>query len=374
MVDTDPILSFVDSIPIGNLTVGWKLLIFFSILMLLIILVTFFITRKRAQGGARLSAIMPHKIVSPEKDQILMIKLSQQFVESATETINELNEIKAISSSSYIILSKYYRRYRNLLSKEVDKYNSSLVNEISLSGIELAGSKASESELKEIDAINAEIESSLDDPRTFLNQSKRKRKKQVFPDPVASRPIPTKENRMEIPKLPDSPKPSIPSPSISSSKPFIPSPSISSSKPSIPSPSISSSMPSIPSPSISSLKPSIPSPSISSSKPSIPSPSISSSKPSIPSPSVSISKPSVPSPPVSSPKPSIPSPEAESSPLAPPVSPKIDQAANPFEEDLSETNDSQFAQTTSIAALRSDMLRELARLRKYIDEGEEKEY
>ena len=308
MANEDPVLNFIESLPVQGMTLGNKVVIFTTVVTVLLaaVLTTIATWRKGVKSGnGKVSQQMKFATLKNEDDRIMAMKIELDALYIAHENTEEAHNRGKLTSSSYYKLLKLYDTEIKVIESKLSD-SGHIYNENEFESPE---------EVKEV--VN-EFED-LAKQVTPKNEKVDVRDLDPFAPKVQTPPV--------IPPIQDSPKPVTQSPPVQAPA------QVPQGKVNIP-----------------------PSPG----KANIPTPS--GTKVNIPPPPTA-GKPSIPTP--SSPKTAIPSPQKPDQLSS--VSPF--EAQNPLEG--TEENKDKFAQSTSIAALRSDMLRELARLRKYIHEGEE---
>ena len=394
MATDDPYLSYLDFEFLG-LPLGLKVIIFFGIVTIFLSLILFLVFS--AFSGKRKKSLdssdaNPTDKLSYDEDVFVSLRIELHKNKTANELLKFAKSQDIISSSGHQKLTKYYTQQKKKIIKELKDFADDEFHYIVTALNKIEKTTVFKKETKEIEEINEKLASSLSKSSSDSLFSGLNLESQTSEAPTSlsnmntkqTKPVAIEDSKFDIPSpssavsIPTPPA-SIPTPSASIPTPpaSIPTPSASIPTPpaSIPTPSASIPTPpaSIPTPSASIPTPpaSIPTPSASIPTPpaSIPTPSAS-----IPTPPASIPTPSasIPTPPASIPTPpaSTSSPKGVSSSQFSDDSKNLEQdepvqAANPLE--TIKVSPDKFSQTSSIAALRSDMLRELARIRKYQD-------
>lgn len=357
----DPILDIFTNLPPTGLTDGVKVVIYASLLTVVFaIFFTWLSTRGRKSASPGVTTSSTPVKLTNDQDKLILAQMELEAFKEKNEWLHNVRNSGEISNSGFLKLNKYFSSEIAMLRTRIDEYGGDerefIVYE---DDDEIAQPQASapapvkpqpaatqvvpsppavaeEEGEEELSDITRDLESRLSGSDEDFYRSK----------PAGSpRSLPGFDGG-ELTAAAEASSPSTPAP-----------------KP--PGPSSDTPTPARPAP-----KASIPAP---------PGPSSGGSPTAIPSPQAPKAQ-TTPAPE----KPSIPKPDAPSAQIPSPGSPPGGQsqkpaAANPFQSvnpmakqaETPDDEEGKFAKSTSIAALRSDMLRELARLKKYIDEGEE---
>ncbi len=317
----------LNALPPEGVSVGMKAFIIFGIfaVVLAIVFSKFFVSkgRRTQTSGKPSSAFSIATSLTIDQDRAIAYQAEKEALEDMLEFIEEAREENLISTSGFV-------KAKKLIQGDILLLQQSLEELASKPGIILLEEKVEEEDFSDLEA---DLQSRLEqDP--FVPR-RTKTVKEIFETskstPVQqSAPAPQPPARSSIPAPQPPARSSIPAPQ----------PPAQSSIPA-PQPPARSSIPAPQPPARSSIP--APQPPTQSSTPT-PQPPARSSIP-------------APQPPT---KASIPTPQPPAMPSA--TQPSIQKA---------HADDSKFAKTTSIAALRMDMLKELARLKKYINEEEE---
>jgi len=346
---------FPDNLPPEALDEVTKLLIYFGILYILsTAITTWLITRRRSfpkKSKAQQQDPIPEarqdsprvgitETISFEdtKDKLSSMKIEVRGAEAALTRLNELYQQEELSETAYSQLSSEYSDRVEVLTDQI--------NEMLHSDIQTHSGEVSEGiSDDEINALEADLEQQLmdlDDDDSFLKPRPKRNINEIFDEPKSNQPstpaTPAARQPMSQPS-----QPSVPStkPQSESEKKRVPMPP----PPGKPKQTQSTSPP----PTSSSPATSVP-------------PAKNKSVPMPPPPK----KTSAPPPPRKSES------QASQPKATAPGASKPLSAAQPMKVQ-SEDDEGMFAKSTSIAALRMDMLRELARLKKLIPEDQEKD-
>ncbi len=319
MANDDPILNFIDSLPVQGMSLGNKVILLTVVLSVILaaIMTLISVYSSSRKGGAKAGGNghqMRYQALKNDEDKSMAIKIDLDALYIAQENTEEAHNRGKLSSGSYYKLIKLYdteiKVLENKLSEMGESYNQD----------EFDAAEEVQEVVSEFEDLTQAVPANKPPARTADPFMPKVQTPPVIP------PVTAKTDVKKTAPAPESFQPQVPT--VAESK----APPMPGGKPVAPPPP--------------------------SGKVSIPPPP--SAKPAAPPVS---QKSSIPSP--ASIKPSIPSPQKPDQVTS--VSPF--EAQNPMAGQQEDKD--KFAQSTSIAALRSDMLRELARLRKYIDEGED---
>jgi hypothetical protein len=350
----DPIINILQNLPPTGIELGVKLVIYASLLaVILAIVFTWLSVRGRESTTHTSNGRKSSLSLTAEGDKLVYAKLEFNAYKQMNEDLLKFKNQGKITNSGYLKMNKYFMSEIEILEDKLNLLEDE-DDEVSTPSVETSSQVAKPSAPtppKRPEAISvttmdddddedlADITRDLESRLSGKDDDFLKQRKQTLPGFESEELRAFSETEKKKPgaketvpeeKVEKKPSPKAPSPVSPSIPKVVSEPDKDKPKP----------MPTS-------------QPTVKESKPNIP-------KPDMPSPMA-------PATPKAAEKPVIPKPEASKA-----VTPK---SANPFQSATSSTEenmeDSKFAKSTSIAALRSDMLRELARLKKYIDEGED---
>ncbi len=320
--------DIINSLPPEGLGIGLKTLIYTSIVWIILAagIMRTIVSRQQSRGGMAFGTaeIVGTAVLSGGRntlDMITALRIEIAGNQAALKTLEQSREKGEISTRAYNELKLAYTKRIDEITNTLATYEDADIQEIEeqLAMLEAQEEELSQAELEDIEGAISSL--SLEEEQLLPPSEE---KEESAPSPPSSTPTP--------------PAPSAPT----TSSPPAPS-GQKTEQSTVPAPPPPPGMPTTPTPSI----------------PSPPAPSPPSSTPTPPAPSA----PTTPSPPrmPEAPPSQIPTPVDETtppSPVAPPPPPP------PAEQKEAEREEGVFAKSTSIAALRMEMLKELARLKK----------
>ena len=318
----------LSAIPPEGVSVGMKALILFGMMAVIFAIVfsKFFVTRGRSTtNGKGSSAFSVASSMTSEQDRAIAYQAEQSAIQEMMDFLEDARENNLISSTGFVKAKRLLQADLLLVEQSLDELQRK--RDIQLLDIQR--------EEEDFSDLEADLQSRLEqDP--FVPTQPQRTEKFDAPIPPTRRTTPQPPAQSSIPA---------PQPPTQSSIPA-PQPPAQSSIPA-PQPPTQSSIPAPQPPAQSSIP--------------APQPPAQSSIP-------------APQPPAQSSIPA-PRPPTQSTSIPPPEPPKANRPVIPSAEQpvmpKPQTDESKFAKTTSIAALRMDMLKELARLKKYINEDEQ---
>ncbi len=332
--------NIINSLPPEGLGIGLKTLIYTSILWIILAaaIMRIIVSRQQSRSGMAFGTaeIVGTAVLSGGRntlDMITALRIEIAGNQAALKTLEQAREKGEISTRAYNELKLAYTKRIDEITNTLATYEDADIQEIEeqLAMLEAQEEELSPAELEDIEGAISSL--SLEE-------------EQLLP-PKEEKPEPTPASRPPTPPAPSAPVPPSGQKPEQSKVPAPPPPP-GMSAPSAPSPTPTPPAPSAPA--TPSASPSIPSPPAPSGPPT----------PSAPSPTPTPPAPSAPRMPEAPPS-QIPTPTDETappSPVAPPPPPP------PAEQKEAEQEEGVFAKSTSIAALRMEMLKELARLKK----------